>query len=347
MWYEDKMKHQILYTYLIILFSMLLSSCSQGEHGHQFCIQGAWKLESVIFYQDDTVRYPVDGMTWMRVYDDSCFYECRFSESDMGFMIIPTEVVDYTLVKNGPEQYLYLQNGNTNPLSVVDDTTMVIQQTGRQYRWVQYDDLLTRRRDDIVRIIREDLRSGSNTHRSYVVSEAEKQLTTTNHTLIYVIIGIAVAFILSANYLYRLRREKKRVEQEIHRIRQEQQLMPAPVRQALIDVEDEFHQSDFYVSLHKRIAHGEHLKKEDWDSIEQRLNRVYPGFTNKLLSLYNMSDVELHVCLLLKLNASPSEIAGVLCKDTSSISSIRSRLFYKVFDKKGSSKEWDEFIHTL
>ena len=34
-------------------------------------------------------------------------------------------------------------------------------------------------------------------------------------------------------------------------------------------------------------------------------------------------------------------------QDTSSISSIRSRLFYKVFDKKGSSKEWDEFIHTL
>lgn len=341
------MKHKILYTYLIILLSPLLSSCFQSEHGHQFCIQGAWKLESIIFYQDDTVRYPIEGMTWMRVYDDSCFYECRFSESDMGFMIIPIEIVDYTLLKKGLEEYLYLQHGNTNPLSVVDDTTMVIQQKGHQYRWIQYDDLLTGRRDDIVRIIRDDIRSGGDTLRSYVVSKEEKQLTTINHTLIYVIIGIAVAFIIIANYFYHLWREKKRVEQELERIRQEQQLMPAPVRQALIDVEDEFHQSDFYVSLRKRIAHGERMKKEDWDSIDQRLNSVYPGFTNKLLSLYNMSEVELHVCLLLKLNTSPSEIASVLCKDTSSISSIRSRLFYKVFNKKGSSKEWDEFIHSL
>ena len=54
------------------------------------------------------------------------------------------------------------------------------------------------------------------------------------------------------------------------------------------------------------------------------------------LLLYYWADSPVLVCLLLKLNASPSEIAGVLCKDTSSISSIRSRLFYKVFDKKGT-----------
>lgn len=60
-----------------------------------------------------------------------------------------------------------------------------------------------------------------------------------------------------------------------------------------------------------------------------------------------MSQVELQVCQLLKLGCSPSEIASALCKETSSISSIRSRLFKKVFGQKGSSKEWDEFIRTL
>ena len=64
-------------------------------------------------------------------------------------------------------------------------------------------------------------------------------------------------------------------------------------------------------------------------------------------SLYSMSPVEYQVCLLLKLNATPSEIATVLCKDASSISTVRSRLYGKVFGKKGSSKEWDEFIRSL
>jgi hypothetical protein len=43
----------------------------------------------------------------------------------------------------------------------------------------------------------------------------------------------------------------------------------------------------------------------------------------------------------------PIEIASVLCKDKSTISSIRKRLYKKVFDKEGSGKDWDEFILSL
>lgn len=119
------------------------------------------------------------------------------------------------------------------------------------------------------------------------------------------------------------------------------------MKEAMNSVEEEFHNSDFYISIRKKITDGNRLAKDDWDSIEKQFKSVYPRFTSTLFSLYNMSKTELQVCLLLKLNTSPSEIASVLCKDTSTISSIRSRLYTKVFGKKGSSKDWDEFIYSL
>ena len=92
---------------------------------------------------------------------------------------------------------------------------------------------------------------------------------------------------------------------------------------------------------------GELLNKYDWNGREEHFKSVYPRFNSTLLTLRNMSEIEMQVCQLLKLNVSPSDIATVLCKDKSSISSIRSRLYSKVFDKKGSSKDWDEFIYSL
>ena len=341
------MKHKTIYTYLIILFASIVSSCSHKEAGRQFRIQGVWLLDNVEFYDREVVHYPMNGMTWMRIYDDSCFYNCQFSESSTGFMVTPVELDEYTLIDKGQNSHLYLQGDNTYPLSLVDDSTMVIQERGRLFTWKLYNGLEAERKEDIIKIVNNAVNNKDFDACHYVFSQAEKELTTTKHTLIYVIIGISAAFLVLFNFFFYMRKEKKRVESELRRIRQERQSMPETVRQALDTVEEDFLQSDFYVSLRKRIARGEHLKKDEWDGIEQRLNSVYPGFTNKLMSLYKMSETELRVCLLLKLNAAPSEIANVLCKDTSSISSIRSRLYSKIFGKKGSSRDWDEFIRSL
>jgi hypothetical protein len=50
---------------------------------------------------------------------------------------------------------------------------------------------------------------------------------------------------------------------------------------------------------------------------------------------------------LLKIRTAPAEIATVLNKDKSTISSMRRRLYKKVFGKEGSGKDWDEFILSL
>ena len=43
----------------------------------------------------------------------------------------------------------------------------------------------------------------------------------------------------------------------------------------------------------------------------------------------------------------PSDIAAVLARDISTIRTVRSRLYKKVFGQKGGAKEWDEFIMSI
>jgi hypothetical protein len=60
-----------------------------------------------------------------------------------------------------------------------------------------------------------------------------------------------------------------------------------------------------------------------------------------------MSELEYQVCLLIKLRIAPSDIADVLARDASTISTVRSRLYNKVFGQKGGAREWDSFIMSI
>ena len=77
------------------------------------------------------------------------------------------------------------------------------------------------------------------------------------------------------------------------------------------------------------------------------MRRLHPTFRNHLYSLYAFSETEYRVCLLLKLQFSPTEIATAISKEKSTVSAIRSRLYAKVFGTKGSTKAWDEFIAQI
>lgn len=345
-----KLKMLFLLTATLIALAITtetLLSCSDGTEEKAFSLNGAWELQQVTFHDGEKMSFYDKGMIWMRIYDDSCYYSCQTAKAPNGSIIDPANYETYTYIEKGKNNVLYLQGNDNHPFWIVNDSMMIIQEDGVKYTWKRNREFDQERCQDIVDIIRNDKNDNSEISRRYVYSKAERKLETTNHALIYTLIIIGVVLMLIINYAHNLYKNKKRVEQELKQIEEERKAMPEPVRQALDSVESEFHKSDFYISLRKRIAAGEKLRKDDWETIESHLNSVYPRFTSTLLSLYNMSQVEYHVCLLLKLNAAPSEIASVLCKDTSSISSIRSRLYHKVFGKKGSSKDWDEFILSL
>lgn len=90
-----------------------------------------------------------------------------------------------------------------------------------------------------------------------------------------------------------------------------------------------------------------HPSNKDWANLEKLINREYDNFTNKLNSLCKLSMIEYRVSMLIKLNFEPKRISNLICCSDSNISTIRSRLYFKTFGRKGGCNKWDEFISSL
>jgi hypothetical protein len=60
-----------------------------------------------------------------------------------------------------------------------------------------------------------------------------------------------------------------------------------------------------------------------------------------------MTEQDYHVSLLIKVRFLPKDIALLTAHSKESVASTRSRLYQKVFGRKGSSKDWDDFVLSL
>lgn len=89
------------------------------------------------------------------------------------------------------------------------------------------------------------------------------------------------------------------------------------------------------------------MTTDDWRILEATIDKIYPGFTERLRTFYRFSPQERHVNLLLKLGVPPAGIAQLTAHAKQSVTSVRSRLYAKVFGRKGTPAEWDAFIRSL
>ena len=95
------------------------------------------------------------------------------------------------------------------------------------------------------------------------------------------------------------------------------------------------------------LKNGKNPQKKDWLDLENTLNHYYENCMQKIQTLYKMTDRELHVSMLTKINFKPSDIASLLNININSVASVRSRLYKKCFGKEGKAKDWDDFICNL
>ncbi len=102
-----------------------------------------------------------------------------------------------------------------------------------------------------------------------------------------------------------------------------------------------------YLRIKKNLTEGRSLAESDWKELAEAVNSVYNGFSEKLYSLYNMSEQDYRVSLLIKVRIQPKDIATLTAHSKESVASTRSRLYQKVFGKKGSTKDWDDFILSI
>ena len=105
--------------------------------------------------------------------------------------------------------------------------------------------------------------------------------------------------------------------------------------------------SEVYSRIQECLTNGRPLTHRDWTELAEMVNSVYSGFTEKLFNLYRLSEQDYHVSLLIKVRVQPKDIALLTAHSKESVASTRSRLYQKVFGRKGSSKDWDDFVLTL
>lgn len=107
--------------------------------------------------------------------------------------------------------------------------------------------------------------------------------------------------------------------------------------------------SDIYVKFHEACHNDTILiDEEDWLTLQKKLDREYDNFTVRLYEIYPpLSRLELRMCCLLKLSFSVTQIAFLLGRSKSSISSSRTRLYKKLFTTNGKPEDLDVFIANL
>lgn len=251
------------------------------------------------------------------------------------------------LIDKGHGEYVYLEGDDPHPLTIEDDTTIVIQQNGILNTWHCADDIARDWGEEIKEIVTVTTGSDVNEAQSYMLSTKERQQASVIHWLVAATISIVVLLLLITRIAIDYRKDRRRLQLQLKQIQEVQEERPPVVRQAIESVETAYFKSDEYLGLQRRIATGQRLKDDDWSEIEQQIKRVWPGFSSQLRGLHAMSELEYQVCLLVKLRIPPTDIAAMLARDASTISTVRSRLYKKVFGRKGGAREWDDFVLSL
>ncbi|MBQ0023481.1 MAG: hypothetical protein KBT29_09625 [Prevotellaceae bacterium] len=168
-----------------------------------------------------------------------------------------------------------------------------------------------------------------------------------NTISIYVWIGaIAVAVVL---LFVRHRSKQKVIKKEVE---QSTTLASSVTSQPISSAtpqpaKKQFYDKEINEVITSRVSNDKVLKPADWKLIEERLTESFPNFKDMLYSHINLSETEYRICVLIKLEVTPSNMAKLLALSNSSVSQIRLRLQHKVFNGEGSAKDWDNYVLSL
>ena len=105
--------------------------------------------------------------------------------------------------------------------------------------------------------------------------------------------------------------------------------------------------SEPVIQLRKSLTSLQSVRDQDWKNLYAEFNNLLPSFEQVLKSHYPLSESELQVCMLIKLEFSPGDISILTNKTKASISATRTLLYYKLFQKEGTAKDLDDYIRSI
>lgn len=142
--------------------------------------------------------------------------------------------------------------------------------------------------------------------------------------------------------LTELQRSLKRNEAEMLARRNEQMRVEEERRELL---KADFTETEVYKLFHNLTAHP---SQADYHRLVDALNRTYDGFTLRLKDFYpGISDTEMWFCCMTKAGLSSKATCNISAYSFSALSMAKSRLYAKMFNKKGTAKELDNFVENF
>ena len=107
-----------------------------------------------------------------------------------------------------------------------------------------------------------------------------------------------------------------------------------------------FFTSELYRGVY---AEWKKLDEVQWAEVIKMIDHIlYKDFTGKIRMLYpRISELDLNVCYLVKLEILVGRIAVLLSVNSQAISNKRKRLYEKLTQEKGSAQDFDKFIKTF
>lgn len=109
-------------------------------------------------------------------------------------------------------------------------------------------------------------------------------------------------------------------------------------------LEEQLITSAIYAKFHDETSR---ISVADWASLIHELDQIY-DLTNRLRLLSpNLSEIELRICYLVKIHVKVTDMATILCRSVSGVSSIRNRLYAKLTGERGSTEKLDRIILDL
>jgi hypothetical protein len=89
------------------------------------------------------------------------------------------------------------------------------------------------------------------------------------------------------------------------------------------------------------------MEQDDWQRLATDINNVWPEFDERLKRFCDMSAVQYRLCLLVMIKMAPTDMANLLNRSKSTVTSIRSRLYKKAFGEEKKPEDWDNAIRSL
>ena len=110
----------------------------------------------------------------------------------------------------------------------------------------------------------------------------------------------------------------------------------------------QLHRSSVYAFFHKAAHEEVRITAENWQELRAAIDAAYDDFTGRLYSLCpHLSEMELHICWLIKIQLSPKDMAQIVGRSQSAVSMARTRLYKKIHQKEGTTSDFDKFITDL